>query len=244
MWDVKSAACCFDARCSLIAADDALAVVQQGSARRRTNATRMNHESSRSHAVLTVYIQSFSRTDSDVEHVRSSRLNLVDLAGAAMCPHAPAPPPKLHTDRCSGNMGGKRSFSCDDEMAAGEEVWTGPTRQQDAHSTERLSNQFYGDTVPVIPKGSADALFERWPAVLCAGSERNKASGATGERFREACSINQSLTTLGRVISELVEAQQHAAAQQPGAAPRHIPYRESKLTFLLQVPPSTSGCFL
>lgn len=69
----------------------------------------------------------------------------------------------------------------------------------------------------------------------CAGSERNTASGATGERLREACSINQSLTTLGRVISELVEAQQ---AAQAGGAPRHIPYRDSRLTFLLQVPPS------
>ena len=65
-----------------------------------------------------------------------------------------------------------------------------------------------------------------------AGSERNKSSGATGERLKEACSINQSLTTLGRVISELVDAQQ---AQQQGGPLRHIPYRESRLTFLLQV---------
>ncbi len=40
---------------------------------------------------------------------------------------------------------------------------------------------------------------------------------------RPTGSINQSLLTLGRVISKLVE---HAA---------HIPYRESKLTRLLQV---------
>lgn len=66
----------------------------------------------------------------------------------------------------------------------------------------------------------------------CAGSERNSSSGATGERLKEACSINQSLTTLGRVISELVDAQQSA---QAGGGPRHIPYRDSRLTYLLQV---------
>jgi hypothetical protein len=46
-----------------------------------------------------------------------------------------------------------------------------------------------------------------------------------GVQLREACSINQSLTALGRVVSELV--------QQRGRG--HVPYRDSKLTFLLQV---------
>ena len=41
--------------------------------------------------------------------------------------------------------------------------------------------------------------------------------------------INKSLTTLGRVIMELVEA------QRSGRLGRHIPYRDSRLTFLLQV---------
>ena len=62
-----------------------------------------------------------------------------------------------------------------------------------------------------------------------AGSERNKLSGASGEHFREACSINKSLTCLGRVIMELVEA------QRQGRRHTHIPYRDSRLTFLLQV---------
>ncbi|DBA86821.1 TPA: hypothetical protein ACH3X2_005404 [Trebouxia sp. C0005] len=61
-----------------------------------------------------------------------------------------------------------------------------------------------------------------------AGSERNKLSGATGEHFKEACSINKSLTCLGRVIMELVEA------QRQGRRHTHIPYRDSRLTFLLQ----------
>ncbi len=59
------------------------------------------------------------------------------------------------------------------------------------------------------------------------GSERQKTSGAVGERLREANSINKSLSTLGLVINKLVEAQDGGT--------RHIPYRDSRLTYLLQV---------
>jgi kinesin family member 11 len=55
-----------------------------------------------------------------------------------------------------------------------------------------------------------------------AGSENIGRSGAVTQRAKEAGLINQSLLTLGRVITSLVE---HAP---------HVPYRESKLTRLLQ----------
>ncbi|XP_014681460.1 PREDICTED: kinesin-like protein KIF17 [Priapulus caudatus] len=56
-----------------------------------------------------------------------------------------------------------------------------------------------------------------------AGSERQAKTGATGERLKEATKINLSLSALGNVISSLVD----------GKA-THIPYRDSKLTRLLQ----------
>ncbi|XP_016319433.1 kinesin-like protein KIF11 [Sinocyclocheilus anshuiensis] len=55
-----------------------------------------------------------------------------------------------------------------------------------------------------------------------AGSENIGRSGAVDKRAREAGNINQSLLTLGRVIKALVE-------RGP-----HVPYRESKLTRILQ----------
>lgn len=55
-----------------------------------------------------------------------------------------------------------------------------------------------------------------------AGSEHIGRSGAEGKRAKEAGNINQSLLTLGRVITSLTTS-----------AP-HVPYRESKLTRLLQ----------
>ncbi|KAL5267811.1 hypothetical protein ACHWQZ_G004753 [Mnemiopsis leidyi] len=56
-----------------------------------------------------------------------------------------------------------------------------------------------------------------------AGSERQGKTGATGERLREATKINLSLSALGNVISALVDGKS-----------KHIPYRDSKLTRLLQ----------
>lgn len=56
-----------------------------------------------------------------------------------------------------------------------------------------------------------------------AGSERQAKTGATGERLKEATKINLSLSALGNVISALVDGKS-----------THIPYRDSKLTRLLQ----------
>ncbi|OMJ88817.1 hypothetical protein SteCoe_9114 [Stentor coeruleus] len=55
-----------------------------------------------------------------------------------------------------------------------------------------------------------------------AGSERQKKTGAEGDRLKEAIKINLSLSALGNVINALVEGS------------HHVPYRDSKLTLLLQ----------
>ena len=54
-----------------------------------------------------------------------------------------------------------------------------------------------------------------------AGSERVNRSGAEGDRLKEACSINKSLSSLGDVFQAISSNQ------------KHIPYRNSKLTHLL-----------
>jgi kinesin family protein 3/17 len=57
-----------------------------------------------------------------------------------------------------------------------------------------------------------------------AGSERVRVTGATGKRLEESKKINQSLSALGNVISALTDSK----------ARSHIPYRDSKLTRLLE----------
>ncbi|KAI8994557.1 P-loop containing nucleoside triphosphate hydrolase protein [Pilobolus umbonatus] len=57
-----------------------------------------------------------------------------------------------------------------------------------------------------------------------AGSERLSSSGSVGDRLREAQAINKSLSCLGDVIHALVNNKEGG----------HIPYRNSKLTYLLR----------
>eukprot|EP00177_Eucheuma_denticulatum_P008603 GFKZ01015660.1.p1 GENE.GFKZ01015660.1~~GFKZ01015660.1.p1 ORF type:complete len:1167 (+),score=203.81 GFKZ01015660.1:298-3798(+) len=72
------------------------------------------------------------------------------------------------------------------------------------------------------PEGADLLKVGKLNLVDLAGSENVGRSGAIKGRAREAGNINQSLLTLGRVITALVD-------RHP-----HIPYRDSKLTRLLQ----------
>ena len=77
--------------------------------------------------------------------------------------------------------------------------------------------------------GAETTRVSRLNLVDLAGSERAKVSdGKDAQTLKEGCNINKSLTCLGRVIKELVDAQ-----RKGGKA--HVPYRDSKLTALLQV---------
>lgn len=78
-----------------------------------------------------------------------------------------------------------------------------------------------------------------------AGSERADTSGATGARLAEASAINQSLSTLGRVISVLaLKSKQESMVSPKRAAslaasgkesdPLFVPFRDSVLTWLLK----------
>lgn len=60
-----------------------------------------------------------------------------------------------------------------------------------------------------------------------AGSERTKRTKAEGQRLKEGININKGLLALGNVISALSEGK------------AHIPYRDSKLTRMLQVRDAT-----
>lgn len=56
-----------------------------------------------------------------------------------------------------------------------------------------------------------------------AGSERATKTRATEDHLKEGCKINLSLSALGNVIAALADGKG-----------KHIPYRDSKLTWLLQ----------
>ncbi|XP_053723895.1 kinesin-like protein KIF21B isoform X2 [Synchiropus splendidus] len=76
-----------------------------------------------------------------------------------------------------------------------------------------------------IAQPEYEALMAKFHFVDLAGSERLKRTGATGERAREGISINCGLLALGNVISALGDQTKKGG---------HVPYRDSKLTRLLQ----------
>lgn len=73
------------------------------------------------------------------------------------------------------------------------------------------------------PDGRKHIRVGRLNLVDLAGSERQTKTGVHGERLKEAAKINLSLSALGNVISALADGRS-----------AHVPYRDSKLTRLLQ----------
>ncbi|KAI8822197.1 P-loop containing nucleoside triphosphate hydrolase protein, partial [Fimicolochytrium jonesii] len=94
------------------------------------------------------------------------------------------------------------------------------------NATSSRSHSIFSITVEASEKGQDGEEHIRagkLHLVDLAGSERQGKTGATGDRLKEATKINLSLSALGNVISTLVDGKSS-----------HIPYRDSKLTRLLQ----------
>lgn len=67
-------------------------------------------------------------------------------------------------------------------------------------------------------------MMAKFHFVDLAGSERAKSTGATGDTFKEGVNINKGLLALGNVIAALTDPTKNG----------HVPYRDSKLTRILQ----------
>ena len=84
-------------------------------------------------------------------------------------------------------------------------------------------------TIHVERRGAdpADVTRAKMHLVDLAGSERAKRTKAEGQRLKEGIQINKGLLALGNVISALGDDKRRNAGG-------HVPYRDSKLTRLLQ----------
>lgn len=113
---------------------------------------------------------------------------------------------------------------------------TGATQMNASSSRSHAIFTLHVKQLRVVPvdamddcTGSVQQEFETLTAkfhfVDLAGSERLKRTGATGDRAKEGISINCGLLALGNVIAALGDKSKKA---------QHVPYRDSKLTRLLQ----------
>ncbi|KAG7606832.1 Kinesin-like protein KIN-4C [Arabidopsis thaliana] len=84
-----------------------------------------------------------------------------------------------------------------------------------------------GGSCTTTEDGGEDILCAKLHLVDLAGSERAKRTGADGMRLKEGIHINKGLLALGNVISALGDEKK----RKEGG---HVPYRDSKLTRLLQ----------
>lgn len=77
-----------------------------------------------------------------------------------------------------------------------------------------------------------DAMSARLTLVDLAGSEQIKKSGVVGAQAKESININKDLFVLGKVVSALADKNNKNNNNSSGI--HHVPYRDSKLTQLLQ----------
>jgi hypothetical protein len=95
--------------------------------------------------------------------------------------------------------------------------------------TVNLERILYSD-IENSEKAAADVLEVRkckFHFVDLAGSERAKRTGAQGVQLKEGIDINKGLLALGNVISALGDESKKGKV--------FVPYRDSKLTRMLQV---------
>ncbi|KAJ1421306.1 P-loop containing nucleoside triphosphate hydrolase protein [Ochromonadaceae sp. CCMP2298] len=98
------------------------------------------------------------------------------------------------------------------------------THETKMNAFSSRSHTVFTITVLQRDKVTGEAVTGMLNLVDLAGSERLKKSESIGVRLKEALHINSSLTALGKVIMAL----------DPSSEQTHIPYRDSKLTRVLQ----------
>lgn len=97
------------------------------------------------------------------------------------------------------------------------------TKSTDMNSVSSRSHAIF--TLVLRQQRSESTTVSKLHFVDLAGSERLKRTHAVGDRAKESISINSGLLALGNVISALGDETKRGT---------HVPYRDSKLTRLLQ----------
>ncbi|KIY42941.1 kinesin-domain-containing protein [Fistulina hepatica ATCC 64428] len=208
-------------------AGEVMSLVRQGTAIRRTNETDMNAQSSRSHAI-------FSLTLTQKKYV-----------GSGPPPRASSPQPGtrpasrlMRPGSVAAVRPGSVALSPTRPASVSQRVGSPTFGRPPTPSFTSAMNRGglrpssalgYNERASEEDRGAGDwiSITSKFHFVDLAGSERLKRTGGVGERVKEGISINSGLLALGNVISALGDPARVKSHT-------HVPYRDSKLTRLLQ----------
>ncbi|EKM55284.1 uncharacterized protein PHACADRAFT_184096 [Phanerochaete carnosa HHB-10118-sp] len=214
--------------------NEVMGLLRKGTSFRRTNETDMNAQSSRSHAIFSLILTQRKFVGSGPPPRSSSPLP----PGANRPPSRLARPSSTTYTSASGNRVSSPTFGRPATPSFASAMGRGGSSIRPPSSMGMLSPPDGGrrhSLSPGAPQTNGDGdgewvtIISKFHFVDLAGSERLKRTAAAGERVKEGISINSGLLALGNVISALgdpAKAKTHTAS--------YIPYRDSKLTRLLQ----------
>ncbi|KAG0259834.1 hypothetical protein DFQ27_003872 [Actinomortierella ambigua] len=236
-------------------AEEVMHLLWFGSQNRQTHSTEMNEKSSRSHAIFSIALR-------QERFVPTHPLPTTNSNASSTAP-SPTPPPSTfspspsptgdraespssripHTKSSSSSSNGSKEASSGSASHIPSPFTSGivppsskirrqsaaidPTLPPPPPSATPASAGGGGGALEeaIEPEGSWIVLKSKFHFVDLAGSERLKRTSAIGDRAKEGISINAGLHALGNVISALGDPSKKAS---------HVPYRDSKLTRLLQ----------
>lgn len=182
---------------------------------RRTHETDMNAQSSRSHAIfsLTLIQKKYSGTGAP------PRSNSPLPPAGGRSPSRLARPGSMYSTPPGASRVGSPPFGRPPTPSFATAMNKG------LRPSSALGHRTGGDDDD--GPGEWTTIVSKFHFVDLAGSERLKRTAAQGERAKEGISINSGLLALGNVISALGDPAKSRTTT-------HVPYRDSKLTRLLQ----------